>query len=78
MQIIFKLAFSLAVFLLASCSSQITTTAERDYVKAVNGPKLQVPAPLSSTEINHYYDLPEPATPYSKVSIEPPGINNHV
>lgn len=78
MQIIFKLAFPMAVFLLASCSSQITTTAERDYVKAVNGPKLQVLAPLSNTEINHYYDLPEPATPYSKVSIEPPGINDHM
>lgn len=72
MQIIFKLVCSLGILFLAACSSQITTTAERDYVKAVNGQKIQVSAPLSSEEINHYYDLPEPAAPYSKVSIEPP------
>ncbi|OGV27755.1 MAG: hypothetical protein A3F18_00790 [Legionellales bacterium RIFCSPHIGHO2_12_FULL_37_14] len=60
------------VGLVGGCSSQITTTAERDYGKAENGPPLQVPKPLSKKEISHYYDLPNPDATYTKISIVPP------
>jgi uncharacterized lipoprotein len=57
--------------LLNGCASQYSSNSERNYLKAYNGPILQVPGSLSHQEISHYYDLPNPTGP-GGVSIFPP------
>lgn len=57
--------------LMSGCASHYASNADRDYLKAHNGPALQIPSPLSHQEVTHYYDLPSPTGP-GGVSIVPP------
>jgi uncharacterized lipoprotein len=67
----YKFLFLVTCGLLNACASQYSSNAEKAYLKAVNGPALVVPPPLSHQTISHFYDLPN-LNPSGGVSIIPP------
>lgn len=65
--------YSLFAFaLLSACASQYASNGEGIYLQAKNGPELVVPSNLSSVNISHTYDCPEPTKEKNTVSVEPP------
>jgi uncharacterized lipoprotein len=67
-----KLGFVvLAVLALSACSSRYSSNGENLYLKSRNGVKLEVPPPLTSSNISTFYDLPS-QTQNAQVSIAPP------
>lgn len=65
-RIVFLVVFGL---FLTSCS--YVSNGEKYYMQARNGAPLVIPAPLSSSNISHFYDLP-PQNGNATVSIAPP------
>lgn len=59
-----------AVLALPACSNY-SSNGENVYLQSRNGVKLEVPPPLTSANISHFYDLPVQDKP-AKVSIAPP------
>lgn len=59
-----------AVLALSACSNY-STNGENLYLQSRNGVKMEVPHPLTSANISHFYDLPNQDQP-AKVSIVPP------
>lgn len=53
------------------CAAVNTSNGEKQYLKSRNGVNLAVPAPLSSANISHFYDLP-PQNQDAHVSTVPP------
>ena len=67
-----KLSFIvLAVLVVSACSNRYSSTGEGLYLKSHNGEPLDVPPPLTSSNISHFYDLPV-QNQDPKVSIAPP------
>lgn len=60
----------LCALVLASCS-KYSSNGEYLYLKSRNGPKVEVPPPLTSAYISGFYDLPA-QTQDARVSIAPP------
>lgn len=71
-KIISRVLVVLGYVLLAACASQYASNGERIYLDAKNGPALIVPQGLSSTNISHRFDCPEPSQDNHSVSVEPP------
>ena len=67
-----KVLILLTLGFLASCSSY-TSHGEKQYLNSRNGPKLQVPRPLTDENVNYFYNLP-PQNQDARVSIVPPKI----
>jgi uncharacterized lipoprotein len=66
-----KLSFmALCLLVLAGCS-KYSSNGENLYLQSRNGQKVEVPPPLTSSNISNFYDLPE-QTHDPKVNIEPP------
>lgn len=71
-----KFFLSLAVLLsLTACNSKFASNGEKQYISSKNGNLLTVPAPLTNTNINHFYDLAEP-TGNVAVNIAPPIVHD--
>ncbi|MFA6303252.1 MAG: hypothetical protein WC627_09000 [Legionella sp.] len=69
-----KLSFIvLAVLALSACSSRYSSNGENVYLMSKNGVGVQVPPPLTSAGISHFYDLPA-QTQSAQVNIAPPGV----
>ena len=67
-----KLSFVvLAALALSACSSRYASNGESQYLKSKNGQRLEVPPPLTSTNLSDFYDLP-PQNQDAQVSIAPP------
>lgn len=67
-----KLCFMVfALLCLSACSSRYSSNGENLYLQSKNGVPLDVPRPLTSANISHFYDLP-PQTQDPHVSIAPP------
>ncbi|BCA96531.1 hypothetical protein TUM19329_28920 [Legionella antarctica] len=67
-----KLGFVvLAVLALSACSSRYSSNGENLYLRSRNGEKLEVPPPLTSSNLSTFYDLP-PQNQSAQVSIAPP------
>lgn len=49
------------------------------YTKSQNGATLVVPAPLTSSNISHFYDLPNPDKSAKPIidAPKPPGLNDN-
>lgn len=60
--------------MLVSCSAKYTSNGESVYLKSRNGVNLQIPPPLVTSNISHFYDLP-PQNQDAHVEILPPKIN---
>lgn len=58
------------VLVLTGCS-RYSSNGESLYLQSRNGQKVEVPPPLTSSNLSSFYDLPE-QTQNAKVSIEPP------
>lgn len=61
---------ALSLLVLGSCS-KYSSNGESLYLQSRNGQKVEVPPPLTSSNISNFYDLPE-QTQNANVSIEPP------
>lgn len=59
------------VLLLCGCSSRYASNGEHLYLGSKNGANLVVPPPLTSSNINHFYDLPA-QDKAAEVNIAPP------
>ncbi len=59
-----------AALLLSSCSL-FTSNNDSLYLQSHNGKPLEVPPPLTKSEISTYYDLPDPSN-NPVISLEPP------
>lgn len=67
-----KLSFIVGVALaLCGCSGKYASNGEHLYLKSRNGEKLEVPPPLTRTNISDFYNLP-PQNEDARVSITPP------
>jgi uncharacterized lipoprotein len=67
-----KLVFVVfAIITLTACSSANWNNDEHSYLKNRNGALIEVPRPLTSSNLGHFYDLP-PQTQDPRVSISPP------
>ncbi|WP_045096147.1 hypothetical protein [Legionella fallonii] len=67
-----KLGFVvLATLALSACSSRYSSNGENLYLQSRNGVQIEVPPPLTSANISHFYDLP-PQNQNPQVSIAPP------
>lgn len=60
----------LCSLVLISCS-KYSSNGENLYLQSKNGQKVEVPPPLTSSNISNFYDLPE-QTQDPKVNIQPP------
>lgn len=61
----------LSCLVLTACSNQYASNGEKYYMHSHNGTELLVPAPLTSSNISHFYDLPA-QNQKAAVSVEPP------
>lgn len=70
-----KRLFLIVIPLLAlnACTSRYATNGEHVYLQSHNGPQLEVPPPLTRSNISHFYVLPQ-QTKDPRVSIIPPGL----
>lgn len=62
----------LAGLALSACSSRYSSNGEGLYLQSHNGEKLEIPHPLTSSNISNFYDLP-PQNQDARVSLAPPG-----
>lgn len=65
------MAGGLLAGILSSCS-HYATNGEKLYLQSKNGPGVQVPTPLTDSNISPFYNLPNPSGPIARVSIQPP------
>jgi uncharacterized lipoprotein len=63
----------ISVLALSSCASRYASNGEQLYLGSRNGQTLVVPPPLSSSNISHFYDLPQQPN-NATVSITPPTV----
>ncbi|MGQ3890364.1 hypothetical protein [Legionella sp. CNM-4043-24] len=61
----------LSMVLLSSCASRYASNGEQLYLGSRNGQQLVVPPPLTSSNISHFYDLPQ-QNANAVVNIAPP------
>lgn len=61
----------LSVLALSACS-RYATNGEGSYLRSKNGAKIEVPRPLTDSNISDFYDLPAQDQD-ARVSIAPPG-----
>ncbi len=61
----------LGAVLLSSCANRYASSGEHLYLASQNGTMIVVPAPLTSANIGHLYDLPQ-QTANPRISIKPP------
>lgn len=61
---------ALGLLVLSGCS-KYSSNGENLYLQSRNGQKVEVPPPLTSSNISSFYDLPE-QTQNANVNIEPP------
>lgn len=66
-----KIAVISSLLLISACSMHYGSNGETLYLASRNGPNLVVPAPLTDTDISHFYELPNQNQP-ATVSIVPP------
>lgn len=66
-----KLAILSIVALISGCSSLYDSNAEKNYLRSKNGPRLDIEAPLTDSNISVFYLLPS-VTGNANVSTEPP------
>lgn len=66
-----KIGFILVCFSLVAGCSKYSSNGDNLYLNSRNGQKVQVPPPLTNSNISNFYDLPEHAE-NPKVSIVPP------
>ncbi|AWN73368.1 hypothetical protein LEAN103870_15610 [Legionella anisa] len=66
-----KLGFIVFFVLLFSGCSRYASNGEHLYLSSRNGPQLDVPPPLTRTNISSFYDLPQ-QNQNAQVSIAPP------
>jgi uncharacterized lipoprotein len=66
-----KMLFVVLALLALSACSRYSSNGEEIYLKSRNGVKIEVPPPLTSENIGHYYDLPS-QNQDKRVSIAPP------
>lgn len=59
--------------ILGACSSHYASNGEHIYLSSRNGPGIDVPPPLTASNISHLYDLP-PQNQNAVVSIVPPAV----
>ena len=57
--------------ILCSCASQFGSSAENAYLNSRNGAYPVITAPLTSSNLSHFYDLPQEEAPVA-VTITPP------
>ncbi|MCC5791561.1 MAG: hypothetical protein JJT82_03000 [Legionellaceae bacterium] len=65
----------MSLFLVA-CQSKYATNGESLYLKSRNGRMLEVPAPLSNSNISYFYQLALQTNPNPEVSIVPPTLSS--
>lgn len=58
---------------LGGCSSSFDNSGEQRYLSSKNGVTLEVPAPLTTTNLGYFYNLP-PQNQDARVSIKPPTV----
>lgn len=66
-----KLSVMLVGLLVLTGCSRYSSNGENLYLQSRNGQKIEVPPPLTSSNISNFYDLPE-QTQSAHVEIEPP------
>lgn len=66
-----KISFMIIGLLVLSGCSRYASNGESLYLKSRNGEKINVPSPLTSSNISSFYDLPA-QNQDARVSIEPP------
>jgi uncharacterized lipoprotein len=66
-----KISVMMVCLLVLTGCSRYSSNGESLYLQSRNGQKVDVPPPLTSSNISNFYDLPE-QTQNAKVSIEPP------
>lgn len=67
-----KVVLVYLMIVLSSCSSKFATDGEHKYLYSKNGDNIVVPAPLTSENTSHFYDLPKQEKKAVQVSIAPP------
>lgn len=60
-----------SALILCSCASQYASNRDKQYLASRNGKQLVVPPPLTTSNISHFYDLPQ-NNKSAAVSIAPP------
>ena len=71
-----KMMFILwAALLLNACTSRYASNGEAIYMQSHNGALLDVPPPLTKSNISYFYVLPQQSE-NPRVSIVPPGSTN--
>ena len=58
---------------LTACSSHYLSNNKQLYAASRNGPRLEIPSPLSGSNMSGFYDLPTPDA-VTKVSLSPPQV----
>lgn len=66
------LVMALGILMLCSCTSHYASNGDKGYQDSHNGKRLQVPPPLSSVNLSHFYELPPPAKKATVASVVPP------
>jgi len=67
-----KIVVTLGIFtLLTGCAGRFASTGEYVYLRSKNGTKLEVPPPLTRSNISDFYNLP-PQNMDARVDITPP------
>ncbi len=66
-----KLSCMVLCSLFVMSCSKYSSNGENLYLQSQNGLKIEVPPPLTSSNISSFYDLPA-QTQNAKVNIEPP------
>lgn len=64
----------LSALLLSACSSRYASNGENLYMQSRNGVLLQVPSPLTRSNLSSFYVLPQ-QTGNPTISIAPPDSN---
>lgn len=60
-----------SALILCACSTHYASNRDKQYLDSRNGKQLVVPPPLTTSNISHFYDLPQ-REKSAAVSITPP------
>ena len=61
------------IIFLMGCSSHYDSSGEQRYLSSRNGAQLVVPAPLTTTNLSYFYNLPS-QNQDARISIQPPTV----
>jgi uncharacterized lipoprotein len=67
-----KLVWMIMASSLIGCSAKYATNDKQQYLDSHNGPALEVPPPLTRSNLSGFYELPTPDGQPQKVSVVPP------